>query len=170
MLSLLVGAGPALADAGPHVAIGPLGNATPDTCAACHRAHTGQAPYLLKEKQEQLCFTCHGSAATGSNLDVQDGIGYSGTGRGGRRHRRPARRRIQIRPDRHGQCAPNTMEKEYTAGRLSKATIPDLSLAEAGKLAATTSAHSLDESSQIAWGNGANRGCQRPLNTVTRST
>ncbi len=152
MLSLLVGAGPALADAGPHVAIGPLGNATPDTCAGCHRAHTGQAAYLLKQKQEQLCFSCHGSSATGSNLDVQDGAGYEGAGRTGNEGKAVG----ALRGGGFKFALIDTSkveEKEYPGGRLSKANIPTLPLAEAGKAAATTSAHSIDESSQIAWGN-----------------
>ncbi len=149
MLSLLVGAGPALADAGPHVAIGPLGNATPDSCAGCHRAHTGQAAYLLKQKQEQLCFSCHGSAATGSNLDVQDGAGYSGTGRGG-----GVAGALRGGGFKFALIDTSKVEKAYNSeGRLSKATIPALPLTEAGNAAATTSAHSIDESSQMAWGN-----------------
>ena len=63
-VSLFAGAVPTSADSGPHV----MGaGVTADTCAACHRAHTAKAPYLLKQSLETLCFTCHGSSGTGSN-------------------------------------------------------------------------------------------------------
>jgi len=143
MLSLLVGAVPALADNGPHKQGQGL---TPDTCAACHRAHTGQAPYLLKEKQEQLCFSCHGSSATGSNLDVQDGAGYSGAGRAG-----GVAGALRGGGFQYALIDTAKPEPTYEAnGRLQKATIPVLATGNA-----TTSAHSIDESSQMAWGNGA---------------
>lgn len=142
---LLAAAGPALADNGPHVK-GQGGN-LPDTCAACHRAHTGQAPYLLKAKQEQLCFTCHGSAAGGSSLDVQEGAAYSGTGR------TSAVGALRGGGFKYALINTNSVEKEYnlSTGRLEKAKIP---AREAKELKASTSAHSIDESSQMAWGNG----------------
>jgi predicted CXXCH cytochrome family protein len=79
-VSLLAGAVPAMADNGPHMA-----GQSPitDSCAGCHRIHTGKAPHLLKEAQSDLCYTCHGSSATGANNDVEDGVGYSGEGRSG---------------------------------------------------------------------------------------
>lgn len=146
MLSLLLGAVPALADNGPHVKGQGL---TPDTCAACHRAHTGQAPYLLKEKQEQLCFSCHGTGATGSNLDVQDGTAYSGAARSGGAVG-------ALRGGGFKYALINTAEPKPVynpeTGRLNEATIPALATTE---LKATTSAHSANESSQMAWGSGA---------------
>src|SRR5665647_3991300 len=61
---LLLGAVTASADNGPHMAgAGPIA----DTCAGCHRAHTAQASYLLRQSQPGLCFTCHGTSATGAN-------------------------------------------------------------------------------------------------------
>jgi predicted CXXCH cytochrome family protein len=76
----LLAAAPAAADNGPHV----QGASTvTDSCAGCHRAHTAEAPHLLKESQTSLCYTCHGAAATGANTDVQSGVGYSGSERGG---------------------------------------------------------------------------------------
>jgi predicted CXXCH cytochrome family protein len=141
---LLAGAAPASADNGPHVK--GQGGALPDTCAACHRAHTGQAPYLLKAKQEQLCFTCHGSAAGGSSLDVQEGTAYSSTGR------TSAVGALRGGGFKYSLIKSNEVEKEYNAsGRLEKAKIPAL---EAKELKPATSAHSIDESSQMAWGNG----------------
>ncbi len=63
----------AFADYGPH------GNftKTSDGCAACHRAHTAQASYLLVTDENDLCLSCHGALATGANTNVVDGT-YSG--------------------------------------------------------------------------------------------
>ena len=141
---LSVGVGTAAADNGPHVKGQGL---TPDTCAACHRAHTGKAPYNLKENQEALCFTCHGTTGTGSNLDVQDGVGYSGAARAGGATG-------ALRGGGFKYALINTSEPKpvYNAeGRLAEATIPALGTSE---LKETTSAHSVNESSQVAWGNG----------------
>ncbi|MFQ5854384.1 MAG: cytochrome c3 family protein [Anaerolineae bacterium] len=67
---LLVGT--AAADNGPHTG---LYTTTTDACAGCHRAHRGKAEYLLKETtQLALCFSCHGSAATGADTNVEDGV------------------------------------------------------------------------------------------------
>ncbi len=130
----------ASADNGPHVEIGPLGNATPDSCAMCHRAHTAQAPYLLKQSQEALCYTCHGAADTGSNLDVADGVGYSGPGRSG------AEGALRGGGFKHA-----LIDAAQPSGNFSEAgDIPVL-----GALAPVTSSHSVNESSQMAWGNGA---------------
>ncbi len=143
-LALLVGVAPASADNGPHMKGAGL---TPDTCAACHRAHTAQAPYLLKEDQESLCFTCHGSSGTGSNLDVQDGVGYSGSERSGGVAG-------ALRGGGFKYALINTAKPEptynETTGRLESATIPVLGSGEA-----VNSTHSINESEQTAWGNGA---------------
>ena len=52
----------------PHV---PDMSLVSDTCAACHRGHTGSGPNLLAqpEPQSTLCFTCY--AGAGSELDVE---------------------------------------------------------------------------------------------------
>jgi len=154
MLSLLVGAGPALADAGPHVKGQGL---TPDTCAACHRAHTGQAPYLLKEKQEQLCFSCHGSAGTGSKLDVQDGVGYSSDERIGKTG--TAVGALRGGGFKYALISSSEAGVEKTTGAEGSHGIPTTSMTiktlSATELQPSTSAHSVDESNQMAWGNGA---------------
>ena len=69
------GGGTALADNGPHVV---ESGATPDKCAGCHRIHTGQNDFLLKEAGtvEEFCFTCHGTSGSGSNLSVENGTFY----------------------------------------------------------------------------------------------
>jgi predicted CXXCH cytochrome family protein len=66
----------ASADAGPHIATG--SDATPDKCAGCHRIHTGQNEYLLKEagSVEEFCYSCHGNGGPGSDLAVQEGKYY----------------------------------------------------------------------------------------------
>jgi predicted CXXCH cytochrome family protein len=85
MLTLLALTSPgvqnASADAGPHVATG--SDATPDKCAGCHRIHTGQNEYLLKEGSSTLefCYSCHGNGGPGSDLAVQEGK-YYGNGSG----------------------------------------------------------------------------------------
>jgi predicted CXXCH cytochrome family protein len=73
------GGGIASADGGPHIATG--SDPTPDKCAACHRIHTGQNEYLLKEASTvtQFCYSCHGTGGPGSDLAVQEGTYYGGT-------------------------------------------------------------------------------------------
>src|SRR3989304_1671697 len=58
------GGGTALADNGPHVV---ESGATPDKCAGCHRIHTGQNDFLLKEAGtgEEFWFTWHGARGAG---------------------------------------------------------------------------------------------------------
>ncbi|MBI5934810.1 MAG: hypothetical protein HY867_13990 [Chloroflexi bacterium] len=67
----------ARANGGPHGGY----SATTAACAGCHRAHTAAAESLLIEAVPNLCFTCHGSAATGADTNVTDGV-YEGTGGG----------------------------------------------------------------------------------------
>jgi predicted CXXCH cytochrome family protein len=77
---LLVGALPAAADGGPHVAAFNSGASTltADTCAGCHRAHTAQGPLLLAAAgDDALCLTCHGATGTGATTDVMTGVQYS---------------------------------------------------------------------------------------------
>ena len=72
------GSGTASADGGPHVV---EAGATPDKCAGCHRIHTGQNDYLLREAGtvEDFCYSCHGNGGPGSDLAVQEGTFYGGT-------------------------------------------------------------------------------------------
>jgi len=65
------------ANAGPHGGY----TAATAACAGCHRAHTAAAAGLLVDSVPNLCFTCHGSAATGADTNVTDGL-YEGTGGG----------------------------------------------------------------------------------------
>src|SRR3990172_9233513 len=75
------GGGTASADGGPHVV---ETGATPDKCAACHRIHTGQNDFLLKEAGtvEDFCYSCHGTGGPGSDLAVQEGTFYGDTNPG----------------------------------------------------------------------------------------
>jgi len=83
-LWLFLAAVPALADGGPHVAAtnsGVTGGLTADTCAGCHRAHTAQGNYLLKEEEgPALCLACHGAAGVGATTDVETGQQYKPDG------------------------------------------------------------------------------------------
>jgi len=74
--------GTAQADGGPHIK---GWGATPDGCAACHRAHRGSAEVLLVEEGELICDSCHGNSADGSKLNVVAGTNEADTGalRGG---------------------------------------------------------------------------------------
>jgi predicted CXXCH cytochrome family protein len=69
---------PAMADNGPHVA-GQNSTALQGSCAGCHRAHSGQAPYLVKAAMPTLCYSCHGAGGAGATTDVQDGVAYAAT-------------------------------------------------------------------------------------------
>jgi predicted CXXCH cytochrome family protein len=80
LLTTGVGVAPAFADNGPHKSTTNVMNE--DRCAGCHRAHTASAAYLLKDDEQALCETCHGSLAGGSALDVKDGVGYTDSDRG----------------------------------------------------------------------------------------
>jgi predicted CXXCH cytochrome family protein len=136
-VSLFAGAASAGADNGPHVAgAGPIA----DTCAGCHRVHTAKAPHLLREAQSSLCYTCHGAAATGANTDVEDGVGYSGSGRSGGK----------AGALRGGGFAYALIGSNAPSGNGYLGEVPVRSAGEA-----VTSTHSIDESGQRAWGNGA---------------
>ncbi len=135
-VSLFAGAVPASGDNGPHVKDAGL---VADTCAACHRAHTAQAPMLLKEPQTTLCYTCHGSAATGADTDVEDGVGYSGAGRSGG----------VAGALRGGGFKYALIGSGNPSGNGYVGNIPVRSSG-----ADVTSTHSIDSSDQTAWGNG----------------
>ncbi|MDH5605849.1 MAG: hypothetical protein OEY93_03080 [Anaerolineae bacterium] len=61
----------ASANGGPHGGY----TATDDACAGCHRAHTASGPKLLVETSTYaLCISCHGTAGTGADTNVDDGF------------------------------------------------------------------------------------------------
>jgi predicted CXXCH cytochrome family protein len=138
--SLLAGAVAARADGGPHVAGTGL---LADTCASCHRTHTSSASRLLAEPQPALCYTCHGSSATGANTDVVDGVGYSGGGRSGA----PGALR-------GGGFSYALIDSSAASGQQSSYPNPDGVVPVRSAAADVSSTHSVDASSQTAWGNG----------------
>jgi predicted CXXCH cytochrome family protein len=144
-VSLFLGGGvPASADNGPHRAgAGPIA----DTCAGCHRAHTAQASYLLKQAQPGLCYTCHGAGAAGANTDVQEGVGYTGTypGRGSPTGALRGGGFEYALLD-----TANPVRTKVIPDGYDGATVPVLS-----SPTPSTSSHSVDSSDQTAWGNGA---------------
>jgi predicted CXXCH cytochrome family protein len=139
-VSLFAGAAVAPADNGPHV-MGAGGVA--DNCAACHRAHTSKAAPLLEERQTALCYTCHGSSATGANTDVQEGVGYSGAGRTG------AKGAL-----RGGGFEYALIDSGNPSGQETGHSDPNGVVPVLGNAAPVKSSHSIDESGQTAWGNG----------------
>jgi predicted CXXCH cytochrome family protein len=138
--SLLAGAVAARADGGPHVSGAGL---VTDNCASCHRAHTSTASRLLVEPQPALCYTCHGSSATGANTDVVDGVGYPSGGRTG-----------TLSALRGGGFAYALIDSSAASGQQSGYPNPDGTVPVRSAAAAVTSTHSVDSSSRMAWGNG----------------
>jgi predicted CXXCH cytochrome family protein len=154
-LSLVAGAGPASADYGPHSQSAGI---VTDTCASCHRVHTAQAPGLLTEPQTALCYTCHGSSATGANTDVERGVGYSGDERSGGK----------AGALRGGGFSYALIDSGSAFGQQSSYPNPGGTVPVLADGAGVTSTHSVDSSNQTAWGNGpisatANYGKAIPL-------
>ncbi len=76
-LWLFLPAVPVLADGGPHNANinSGIGSLTADTCAGCHRLHTGKGQYLIVAPDPNaLCLTCHDG--NGATTDVVHGVQY----------------------------------------------------------------------------------------------
>ena len=82
-LWLFLAAVPVFADGGPHVSA--INNGTgnggatlaADSCAGCHRAHTAQGEFLLKDSGGiATCTSCHGASGLGATTDVENGIQY----------------------------------------------------------------------------------------------
>ncbi|MDO8612021.1 MAG: cytochrome c3 family protein [Dehalococcoidia bacterium] len=122
--------GTAQADGGPHIK---GWGATPDGCAACHRAHRGSAEVLLVEEQELLCGSCHGNDAMGSALNVMAGTNEADGG---------AMRAGGFESARIDTDDPS----------LSPAVVTILTLPSPGE--AAQSKHSVDHSAQTAWAYG----------------
>jgi predicted CXXCH cytochrome family protein len=131
----LSGSRSASADGGPHVK---GQGATTDSCAGCHRAHTGQAANgLLAATEVQLCYTCHDGSQSTTNvvLGSQTQAGGGGALKGG------------------GFSAARIMTADdsvdpYTGDGIIR-PLP------AGQAQAVTSAHSVDGTPQKIWGNGS---------------
>ncbi len=121
----------ARADNGPHGGY----TATTDACAGCHRAHTGGAARLLVSPVPGLCYTCHGSTATGADTNVEDGVYV----------------------DRDGNTEPfpeGFPNRGLKAGGFVNALM-DTDWDSAAVSAPTTSHHTVDGTPGTMWGNGA---------------
>jgi len=138
--SIFAGAVAARADNGPHVSGAGL---LADSCASCHRAHTSTASRLLAEPQPALCYTCHGSSASGANTDVVDGIGYPSGGRTGA----PGALR-------GGGFSYALIDSDAASGQQGSYPNPGGTVPVRGAAAEVTSTHSANSSEQTAWGNG----------------
>ncbi|MEI6624058.1 MAG: cytochrome c3 family protein [Actinomycetes bacterium] len=148
----------AMADNGPHVQGGNYiaGSMTTDSCAGCHRMHTAQSTdgYLLKQSQSSLCYSCHGGVAAGAATAVQTGLLYSsknadktnplnivGALRGG------GFESSSIDGANATKWSAIPGSTYFTA--TIRGTIP------VGTNNSASSAHSIDDSAQTAWGGGA---------------
>jgi predicted CXXCH cytochrome family protein len=162
MIAFLAGLGStgtqtASADAGPHVATG--SDATPDKCASCHRIHTGENEYLLKEagSVEDFCYSCHGNGGPGSDLAVQEGTFYgepdpAGIPYGGKTA-------STVRGLRGGGFEEARYDTDDPSQSVSGAPTPTPSVVVSiGVLAAkeaVNSRHNVDGTAGTMWGNGA---------------
>lgn len=134
-------AGATLADNGPHVA----GASSPvtDACASCHRAHSAQASYITIQAQPGLCYACHGAGTLGAETDVQDGAFYSSYATvhvsGG-----PGAGALRGGGIDYALISTGTYTGSFTSVVVGTSTPT-----------ATTSHHSVNETPQVMWGNGA---------------
>jgi len=148
------GVGPAQADNAnsPHVSTQgseglpySIASAGASRCASCHRAHTAKAELLLKAAQPDLCYSCHGTAATGSGTDVQNGQNANNGAalRGGG---------FDYALIGAGEATKQLTAPTTVGGRQGhSATVPALAVAEA-----TTSKHQINGTTAgTMWGNGA---------------
>ncbi len=143
------GGGTALADGGPHVSTGT--NATPDKCAACHRLHTGQAPYLLKSGPSiaAFCYSCHGNGGPGSDLAVQEGTYYGGTSAGSPYGGKTGSTDVGLRAGGFEKARINTQDPTITG------TDPTVTIGVLATAQTVNSAHAIDGTTAgTMWGNG----------------
>jgi predicted CXXCH cytochrome family protein len=146
------GGGTALADGGPHVV---ESGATPDKCAACHRIHTGENEYLLKDAGtiEDFCFSCHGNGGPGSDLAVQEGTFYGGTTPGAPYGGKTASTTVGLRAGGFEMARINTTDPSAS---VANTTPPPTTVPVIGVLAApeaVNSRHTLEVATTL-WGNG----------------
>ncbi len=151
------GGGTALADGGPHVV---QSGATPDKCAGCHRIHTGQNEFLLKEAGtiEQFCYSCHGNGGPGSDLAVQEGTFYGGTTPGFPYGGKTASTTVGLRAGGFEWARINTTDPNIAGGTLGSATDPYYqgSIGVLPAAEAVNSWHAIDGTTAgTLWGNGA---------------
>lgn len=160
---LAYGASPARADYGPHVkqtwTVGQTytvdNTVGTDRCAGCHRAHTAQGAYLLKEEQPGLCFTCHGTSGTGASTDVVDGKGYTGSdGLTPDKTRSGSSGALRGGGFEFALLNSGSPQKEvYLSGTSVRSRNQHIYTLTTGQ--PTTSAHNVNGTDVNAWGNGA---------------
>ncbi|MEO5965036.1 MAG: cytochrome c3 family protein [Candidatus Limnocylindrales bacterium] len=169
---LIFTATPVFADGGPHVVatnsgIGAGSTLTADSCAGCHRAHSGQGSDLIAAPSaDALCTTCHGSGGAGATTNVENGVQYAlGAGNIGRGAEAGALRSGGFLTARIDSGRPSRIVYGSIVNGvpsiLGSAFVPALSTGRS-----TTSAHiALNTalvSKGIAWGNGTT-GAGQPL-------
>ncbi len=152
-IALLAGLGTgtqtASADAGPHV--DSSATSTPDGCAGCHRVHTGQNEYLLKEagSVEDFCNTCHGNGGPGSDLASQEGTYYGVTTPGDPYGGNPASTTVGLRAGGFDEARIDTTDPTTRANDSTR-TIGVLATKET-----VVSKHAVDGTAGTMWGSGA---------------
>lgn len=119
------------ADNGPHGGY----TATTDACAGCHRAHTAPVARLLVEAVPALCISCHGSAGTGADTNVTDGI--------------------YLERDATAEAPPEGIASRGLRGGGFTNALIDTDWDLVAVSAPVTSTHINDGSTDTAWGNGA---------------
>jgi len=123
----------ASADNGPHTG---AFTATTDACAGCHRAHRGEARRLLKQATQQaLCFSCHGTNATGADTNVEDGV--------------------YLERDPHVESPAEGIANRGLRGGGFEYALMDTDWDGSATGAQVTSKHNVGESNLTIWGNGA---------------
>ncbi len=131
LVLVLAMTGVANANGGPHGGY----TAITDACAGCHRTHTATGPALLvADSTYNLCMTCHGTAGTGADTNVEDGFFLSTRS-----------------PSQEGEA--NTADN----GPLNAGGFVNY------RGAPITSNHDPTGVETDAWGNGVNRGVLAPL-------
>jgi predicted CXXCH cytochrome family protein len=123
---------PARADNGPH---GGFNSPTTDTCAGCHRAHTGQEQSLLLVGTATLCESCHGPTGTGADTDAWDGV--------------------YLERDSNNENPQEGVVNRGLRGGGFLNAVMDTSLSGSASSAASTSWHTFDNSPGMMWGNGS---------------
>jgi len=148
------GVGPAQADNGPHVATNLATSVTPDGCAGCHRVHSAKTDMLTIDVQPALCYTCHGGAGTGAATDVENGVGYVGNYSGDTNPIRTATKAGALRGGGFRFALIGASEPVGQKGLLDAGGKQMPGVIPVGASEPVTSSHSVDGSTQTAWGQG----------------
>lgn len=149
------GGGTASADNGPHVTTG--SDATPDKCAGCHRIHTGQNEYLLKDAGtiEDFCFSCHGNGGPGSDLAAQEGTFYGETTPGAPYGSKTASTTVGLRAGGFDTARIDTTDpSQSVSGAPTPTPVVTVTIGVLAVPEAVNSLHAIDVAGTM-WGNGA---------------